>query len=136
MLAIKGPTPQTEDLYIKSVNHSIKSMRFVLTHFDTIERYIPNRDLDTGLVIKPGGYSLTDETYAKLLDMITKHPDKVIPNQLKHDLVAYYADPEAPIITKKDPQKWAQVQENLKTLATMKTIGELDPLPLEIEYGN
>ena len=68
--------------------------------------------------------------------MITKHPDKVVPIQLKHDLIAYYADPQAPIITKKDPEKWAQVQANLKTLETMKTIGELDPLPLEIEDGN
>ena len=127
MLAIKGPTQQTEDLYIKSVNHSIKSLRFVLTHFDRIEHYLPNRDLDTGLVVKPGGYPLTDKTYATLLAMITKHPDKVVPNQLKHDLIAYYADPEAPIITKKDPEKWAQVQANLKTLETMKTIGELDP---------
>ena len=136
MLAIKGPTEQTEDLYIKSVNRSIKSMRFVLTHFDTIERYLPNRDLDTGLVVKPGGYPLTDKTYAKLLDMITKTPDKVVPNQLKHDLLAYYADPQAPIITKKNPEKWARVQENLKTLETMKTIGELDPLPEEILDGN
>jgi hypothetical protein len=136
MLAIKGPTQHTEDLYIKSVNRSIKSMRFVLTHFDQIERYLPNRDLDTGQVVKPGGYPLTDRTYAKLLDMITKHPDKVVPTQLKHDLLGYYADLQAPIITKKDPEKWAQVQENLKTLETMKTIGELDPLPLEIEDGN
>jgi hypothetical protein len=136
MLAIKGPNQQTEVLYVKSLNRSIKAMRFVLTNFDRIERYLPNRDLDTGLVVKPGGYSLTDRTYAELLDMITQHPDKVIPNQLKHDITAYYADPEAPIITKKDPQKWARVQENLKTLATMKTVGELDPLPEEILDGN
>jgi hypothetical protein len=136
LLAIKGPTAQTEDLYIKSMNRSIKSLRFVLINFDRIERYIPNRDLDTGLVVKPGGYPLADRTYAKLLDMITQHPDKVVPNQLKHDLLGYYADPQAPITTKKDLKKWAQVQENLKTLETMKTIGELDPLPLEIEEGN
>ena len=111
-------------------------LRFVLTHFDRIEYYVPNRDLDTGLVVKPGGYPLTDRTYAELLGMITQHPEKVIPNQLKHDLLDYYADPNAPIMTKKDPQKWEQVQANLKTLETMKTIGELDPLPLEIEEGN
>ncbi len=135
MLAIKGPTVQTEDLYVKSVNRSIKSMRFVLTNFDHIERYLPNRDLDTGFVVKPGGYPLTDRTCATLLAMITKSPDKVVPNQLKHDLIAYYADPQAPIITKKDPEKWAQVQKNLKTLENMKTIGELDPLPEEILDG-
>ena len=136
MLSIKGPTQQTEVLYIKSLNRSIKALRFILTNFDRIERYIPNRDLDTGLVVKPGGYSLTDNTYATLLDKITEHPEKTIPIQLKHDITAYYADPEAPIITKKDPQKWAKVQANLKTLETMKTIGELDPLPLEIQDGN
>ena len=119
MLAVKGPNQHTEDLYIKSVNHSIKAMRLVLTNFDRIEHYIANRDLDTGLVVKPGGYPLTDKTYAALLERITQHPEKVIPNQLKHDLIAYYADPQAPIITKKDPEKWAQVQANLKTLDTM-----------------
>ena len=129
MLAIKGPTEHTEDLYIKSVNRSIAGLRRVLTNFDTIDRYIPNRDLDTGFVVKPGGYPLADKTYAKLLNLIVQHPDNVVPTQLKHDLIAYYADPQAPIITKNDPKKWAQVQANLKTLATMKTIGVLDPVP-------
>jgi hypothetical protein len=129
LLAIKGPTEQTEDLYIKSLNRSIKAMRLVLTNYDTIDHYIANRDLDTGEVIRPGGYRLTDITYAKLLAEITKNPDNVVPFQLKHDLIAYYADPESPIETKKDPEKWAAVQANLKTLDTMKTIGALDPIP-------
>ena len=136
LLAIKGPNQQTEDLYIKSVNHSIKSMRLVLTNFDRIDHYISNRDLDTGLVVKPGGYPLTDKTYAKLLAVITKNPSNVVPTELKHDLIEYYADPNAPIITKKDPEKWAQIQANLKTLATMKTIGELDPIPDEVLDDN
>jgi hypothetical protein len=132
MLAIKGPTPQTEDLYIKSVNHSIIALRLVLTHYDRIDHYLSNRDLDTGNVVRPGGYRLTDETYAKLLAMITKNPANVVPFQLKHDLIAYYADPQSPISTKNDPEKWAQVQANLKTLATMKTIGDLDAIPDEV----
>jgi Zinc dependent phospholipase C len=136
LLAIKGPNPQTEDLYIKSVNHSIKSMRLVLTNFDRIDHYLSNRDLDTGLVVKPGGYPLTDKTYAKLLAVITKNPSNVVPTELKHDLIEYYADPNAPIITKNDPEEWAQVQANLKTLATMKTIGELDPIPDEVLDDN
>ena len=132
MLAIKGPTPQTEDLYIKSVNHSIIAMRLVLTNYDRIDHYLSNRDLDTGAVVRPGGYRLTDQTYAKLLAAVTKNPDNVVPFQLKHDLIAYYADPQSPIVTKNDPEKWAQVQTNLKTLATMKTIGDLDPIPDQI----
>jgi Zinc dependent phospholipase C len=136
MLAIKGPTPQTEDFYIKSVNHSVTSLRLVLTNFDTIDHYISNRDLDTGQVVKPGGYPLTDYTYAKLLAVITKHPDHLVPAELKHDLADYYADPQAPITTKKDPEEWAKVQANLQILATMKTIGELDAIPDEILASN
>ncbi len=54
LLAIKGPTEHTEDLYIKSLNRSIKAMRLVLANYDTIDHYIANRDLDTGEVIRPG----------------------------------------------------------------------------------
>ncbi|MDA4120346.1 MAG: zinc dependent phospholipase C family protein, partial [Thaumarchaeota archaeon] len=79
LLAIKGPNQHTEDLYIKSVNRSIKALRLVLTNFDRIDHYISNRDLDTGLVVKPGGYPLTDNTYAKLLAVITKNPSNLVP---------------------------------------------------------
>jgi hypothetical protein len=133
LLAIKGPNQQTEDLYIKSVNHSIKSVRLVLNHFDTIQNYLPNRDLDTGLKIKPGGYVLADYTYAKLLSMLTKHPEQPIPAQVKHDLIDYYSDPQSPIATKNNPKQWAEVQANLATLQTMKTIGDLDPVLDAIE---
>jgi Zinc dependent phospholipase C len=136
LLAIRGPNEHTEDLYIKSVNRSIQSLRLVLNHFDTIQDYLPNRDLDTGLQVKPGGYSLTDETYARLLAMLTSHPDRAIPAQLKHDLIDYYADPLAPITTKKHPAEWAEVQANLKTLQTMKTVGDLDPAPDALEEAN
>ena len=79
---------------------------------------------------------LADETYAKLLAMITKNPTNVVPSQLKHDLIAYYADPQSPISTKKKPEEWAQVQANLKTLETMRTVGDLDPIPSEVLEGD
>jgi hypothetical protein len=136
LLAIKGPNEHTEDLYIKSVNRSISGLRRVLMNFDHIDNYIANRDLDTGEVVKPGGYRLADETYAKLLAMITKNPTNVVPSQLKHDLIAYYADPQSPISTKKKTEEWAQVQANLKTLETMRTVGDLNPIPSEVLEGD
>ncbi len=128
LLAIRGPNQSTEDLYIRSVNHSIKSIRLVLNHFDTVQNYLPNRDLDTGLKVQPGGYVLADKTYAELLAKLTKHPERPIPKQVKHDLIEYYSNPQAPITTKKYPEKWARVQADLKTLATMNTVGDLDPV--------
>ena len=132
MLDIRGPNVQTEDLYIHSINRSLKALRLVMANYDRIDHYISNRDLDTGVVVKPGGYPLTDKTYAKLLAELTRNPTRPIPIQLKHDIQDYYADPLAPITTKKDPKQWAAVQANLKTLDTMKTLGEMDPIPDEI----
>ncbi len=136
MLAIRGPNQKTEDLYIHSLSRSIKALRLVMANYDRIDRYIANRDLDTGAIVKPGSYPLTDQTYAKLLAELTKHPTYPIPVQLKHDMQDYYADPLSPITTKNNPKQWAAVQANLKILQTMKTIGEMDPIPDEILDGN
>jgi Zinc dependent phospholipase C len=80
---------------------------------------LPNRDLDTGRVVQPGGYSLTDETYADLLHRLTRSPKTPIPPGIVRDIQAYYADPNMPITTKRDPERWAQVQADLQTLAAM-----------------
>src|SRR4029077_18874427 len=85
---------------------------------------LPNRDLDTGRVVQPGGYSLTDSTYASLLHRLAQHPDEAIPPEIKHDIQVYYSNADAPIHTKKDPQRWAQLQADLKTLDGMKTSAE------------
>jgi hypothetical protein len=124
LLKIRGPNPQTEDLYINSVNRSIAALRLVLANFGSISTYVPNRDLDTGKKVKPGGYKLTDNTYAKLLSELTKHPNRPIPRGLKQDLTEYYADPLAPITTKEDSKKWAKVQANLRILQSMPTVGD------------
>jgi hypothetical protein len=90
---------------------------------------LPNRDLDTGRVVQPGGYSLTDSTYAKLLHELTRQPTETIPPGIKEDILAYYANPNSPITTKKKPQQWAQVQADLVTLRKMPTSAEPAPYP-------
>lgn len=90
---------------------------------------LPNRDLDTGHVVQPGGYSLTDSTFAALLHRLTRNPRQPVPPGIVRDIQAYYADPDAPITTKRDPRRWAEVQADLKTLATMPTNPEPEPYP-------
>ncbi len=84
-------------------------------------------------MVKPGGYSLTDSTFANLLHMLTRQPTVPIPPGIKEEIEAYYANPDAPITTKKDPQQWAQVQTDLQTLAKMPTSMEPTPYPT---YGD
>ncbi|HUN86562.1 MAG TPA: zinc dependent phospholipase C family protein [Terracidiphilus sp.] len=94
---------------------------------------LPNRDLDTGRVVQPGGYSLTDSTYAKLLHRLTRNPRQPIPPGIKENIQAFYADPSLPITTKKDPEKWKQVQADLVTLAAIPTSTAPQPYPT---YGD
>ena len=94
---------------------------------------LPNRDLDTGRVVKPGGYSLTDSTYADLLHRLTRQPTRPIPPGIEQDIQAYYANLKAPITTKQDPAHWAQVQADLAILAAMPTSTEPPRYPT---YGD
>jgi hypothetical protein len=126
-LAIRGPIPRTQEMYVESLNHTTDSLRQILSHFDRIAQALPNRDLDTGAQVKPGGYHLTDETYAHLLAELTSKPTQTVPLRLQQDINDYYADPNAPISTKKDPARWALVQARLKTLQTMATTTDPDP---------
>jgi Zinc dependent phospholipase C len=90
---------------------------------------LKNRDLDTGNVVQPGGYPLTDQTYAKLLHLLAHRPNRAIPPGIKNDIQAYYANLDLPITTKKDPEKWKQVMADLETLKTMATSAEPVPYP-------
>src|SRR6201984_655658 len=47
-LAFNNPTPQTEDLYIKSINTTIDEYRFFLKQVNTDTLVLPNCDFDTG----------------------------------------------------------------------------------------
>ncbi len=126
MLAIKGPTEETERAYIASVNLSTAALAVYLERLmgSKTDMGLADRDLDTGQQVVPGGYQLTDKTYAQLLARITKAPSEPIPAGLKQDVIAYYADPAAPISTRKKPHEWAAVQEQLQVLTGMKTISE------------
>ena len=118
-LSLRGPLPFTHDLYVHSLNQTAAQLRTLLAHFTDLAANLPNRDLDTGADVLPGTYRLTDQTYATLLADVTRPPTRAIPSTLKHDLLAYYADPVHVPTTQSNPKAWAKVQSNLKILATL-----------------
>ncbi len=124
-LAIRGPNPETDRWYIESVNlsmHDYDRMLGELTKYPSHQLNLPNRDLDTGNLVRPGGYKLTDKTYAQLLKKLTDDPHHLVPNGLRHDVLAYYSDPNAPISTRKNARAWKRVQAELVTLQGMQTV--------------
>ena len=121
-LAIRGPNEETQQWYVQSVNHTLTQFRDILRNLREhpgSALALANRDLDTGALVRPGAYKLTDETYATLLGRITAQPDRQVPFGIRRDLVAFYADPKAPIATKKNPGAWARVQSQLIALQHM-----------------
>jgi len=90
---------------------------------------LQNRDLDTGLPVKPAGYPLTDETYCKLVHRLVAKPTQPIPPGIKEDILAYYADMNVEFVTKKKDAEWKTLQADLTTLAGMKTSDEPLPFP-------
>jgi Zinc dependent phospholipase C len=124
-LAIKGPTEETEEWYVESLLRSVDALRRDLKEFEQTEDLLPNRDLDTGAKVRPGGYRLTDDTYASFLERVTKQ--KAVPLGLQQDILDYYADPSAPIATKRRPKQWARVQAELTVLRGMPTTAPNSP---------
>lgn len=120
-LAIKIPTPTTQDLYVQSVNRTIALYSGEIEQLaaEGVADPIPNRDLDTGEKTRPGGYALTDATYAQLLHTLAAGSSRPVAGGLKEDVLNYYSDPNAPIRTKKNRKAWAQVERDLAVLRNM-----------------
>jgi hypothetical protein len=92
-LAIKIPTPETQEFYLRSVNRTADVFRDTLHKLMDRSALIAftNIDLDTGNRIKRGDYPLADETYARLLQRLTAKPERILPEDLKRHILEYYA---------------------------------------------
>jgi hypothetical protein len=115
-LAFNNPTPQTEDLYFKSINTTVDQYRAFLEEVRTDSLALPNRDLDSGKETTPAEYSLTDETYAKLLSQLADRKFDLTSADLRQNILQFYSDPAAPIETKKDQASWQSVLNSLDQL--------------------
>jgi hypothetical protein len=126
-LAFNNPTPQTEDLYIKSINTTVDQYRAFLEEVRTDTLVLANCDFDTGQPTKAAEYSLTDVTYAKLLARLADHKfDRASP-ELRDNILQFYADLSAPIETKKDEVRWQAVLtelDQLKAVAPVPTVAD------------
>ncbi|MGA8299588.1 MAG: zinc dependent phospholipase C family protein [Terriglobales bacterium] len=115
-LGFKNPTPQTEDLYFKSINLTVDQYRAFLEEVRAGMLVLPNRDLDTGNTTKAAEYSLTDDTYAVLLAQLSERKfDKTSP-ELRANILDFYSELSLPIETKKDGARWQAVLIQLDQL--------------------
>ena len=115
-LAFNNPTPQTEDLYFKSINTTVDQYRAFLEEVRTDALLLPDCDLDSGKLTAAAEYSLTDDTYAKLLAQLADKKFDSTPAELRANILDFYSDLSAPIETKKDRVLWQGVLTSLDQL--------------------
>jgi zinc dependent phospholipase C len=122
-LAIKIPNSDTEEWYLRSVNHTVDAFCGLL-HKMALDYGTPvqlaNVDLDTGKYVKLGDYRRTDQTYAALLKHITSKPRRIIPKDLKQNIIEYYAG----LGTTNTSEH--RLAEQLNVLKTMRGVDGLD----------
>jgi len=95
-LAIKIPTPDTQQLYFHSLNHTVDRFNELLRTLNQSADppfSLANLDLDTGDHDDPGDYPLADKTYAELVSHLASQPRHAIPTDLKQHLLHFYRDP-------------------------------------------
>ena len=91
VLSFQKPTPQTEDMYVKSINSTADQYRRFLEQVRSGRFTLPNRDLDSGKPAASAEYSLADETYADLLDRLSDDEFKTTSADLRKDILGFYA---------------------------------------------
>src|SRR5947208_9017311 len=115
-LAFNNPTPQTEDLYFKSINSTIEQYRAFLEQVRNNNLVLANCDLDSGQATKAAEYSLTDESYAKLLAELSERKFNRTSPELRDNILQLYSDLSVPIETEKDVVRWQGALTSLDQL--------------------
>ena len=103
-------------MFEASFNASLDRYKKLLAAVGSGQPDLPNDNFDTGDTTGPGKYRLNDQAHAELLDALAKQNFTGISPGLRADILGFYADPNAPYTTKKDPKAWAEVQAQLEQL--------------------
>ncbi|HLY98097.1 MAG TPA: zinc dependent phospholipase C family protein [Candidatus Angelobacter sp.] len=121
-IAFKMPSPDTETLYLRSVNNAVDQYRVYLQDLKAGKKLtLANKDFDTGRQTREGEYGLTDKAYSKLLDKLASDRFSAASQELRQNLLAFYQDPNAPDRSWKKPE---QRNKMLRNIEELKLLGE------------
>lgn len=115
-LAFELPTTQTEDMYIQSINRSVADYRSLLRQQGSGQLRLINLDFDTGRDAQAGEYKLADQTYAHLLDDLSKRNFDPVTPDLRDNILSFYGNWTAPVTTKNDKRTWVRTLVELQKL--------------------
>jgi hypothetical protein len=112
-LGFQPPPDGAEAMFMRSFNATLDQYRSFLAAHRAGTLKLTNENFDVGEPTQAGRYRLADEAYAKLVD---KLKDKPISPELRANILAFYADLDAPFATKRDRKAWQKLLAELETL--------------------
>ena len=118
-VGFKMPSPETETLYLKSVNATVDQYGIYLRDLKAEKLSLENTDFDTGKPTVAGEYGLTDEAYAKLLDKLAGRKFADMTPELRKNILDFYSTANVPVFAKKNPERWNTALSNIVLLKSM-----------------
>jgi hypothetical protein len=116
-LAFKAPTPETEKLFLESLDRTRHQFGASLSASRQDVLRLPNRNLDTGANSVLGEYALADTTYEKLLQKLADRKFDGVPAELARNITAYFGDVRMlPGDTSRRHKRSARVREQVASL--------------------
>lgn len=128
-LDFRIPTQQQEDLFVKSLDETVRSYRQLLQASQRGTLHLANRDCDTGKETRAGEYVLADRTYAHLLNDLADHNFENVPPELRENILAFFKNPDAVVVAKGKPKNWKRVPGELQQLKSAVAVTQADVGP-------
>jgi hypothetical protein len=116
-LEFKAPTPEAEKLFLDSFKATRDRFRAALDALGRGRLDLANTDFDTGKPSAHGEYELADETYADLLDRLSRAHFKGVPDPLRVNIRAFYAAAPARMSSRKERRRQDRIRRELAALA-------------------
>lgn len=112
----KPPTPETEKMYIASVEKTVSVYRTALHSTEEKRLVLIDDDLDTGNRTAPGEYKLADRAYARLLRELARKNFVDVSPALRSNVLSFYSDLGRPFETKRHKNDWKHLLVYLEAL--------------------
>lgn len=117
VLQFKTPNAEAEKMFEASFNKTLDQYRELLKQQKKDQQpAMTNDNFDLGKVSPPGQYKLGDSTRAKLLDQLAEQKFAGMTQEIRGELLEYFADTNTQFALKKDKKAWTKLQTELAEL--------------------
>jgi hypothetical protein len=115
-LQFKAPTKEAEALFLESFKGTRERYKSALDAVGRGSLDLPNTNFDTGKASVHGVYTLADDTYAELLERLTRDHGTAVPEALRKNINAFYASAPDRASGKRERKRANKIKDQLQRL--------------------